>query len=330
MSSLLFRSTARLLTPAGQRARLTILIYHRVLPARDALLPDILDAEAFAAQLELIRDCFQVMPLAQAVEELRHGNLPARSACLTFDDGYADNLTVALPILQRFRMHATFFVATDYLDGGRMFNDTVIEAVRHAPSGQYDLRDLNLGCYQFQSLQDRIGAIRDILPEVKYLPFLVRNQYVADIAKRLGGASLPDHLMLSTEQLRTLHDAGMEIGAHTASHPILARLSDAEAKDDILRGKEHLERLLSTKIRLFAYPNGRPGTDYLAVHIQMLRELGFIGAVSTASGVATRGTDPFQLPRFSPWSRNRTRTAHLLLRNLVQRHPVPALLGEPR
>lgn len=319
MSSRLFRFAAQRLSPAGRRARLTILIYHRVLATPDALQPEILDSDAFNAQLRLLSACFNVLPLAKAVDALKHDTLPARSACITFDDGYADNLTQALPVLQKNRLHATFFIATDYLDGGRMFNDTVIEAVRRAPDGEHDLQ--GFGRYRFASMDDRVSAIRNILPKVKYLPPLERAERAAEIARQLGCGVLPADLMMTTGQLRLLHAAGMEIGAHTASHPILTRLPDADAMDDILCGKQRLEHLLKNGIRLFAYPNGRPGQDYLAVHVAMLREIGFAGAVSTASGVATRETDPYQLPRFSPWSRNQTRATLMLLRNLVQRQP---------
>lgn len=323
--SRLFRLLAQYLSPAGPRARLTILIYHRVLAAPDPLQPDLLDAAAFEAEIKLLGSVFRLLPLAQALEDLKAGCLSARSACITFDDGYADNLTQALPILQKNRIHATFFIATDYLDGGRMFNDTVIEAVRLAPAGEHDLRAFGLGCYTLMSMDERINAIRDILLKVKYLPWDERAQQVAEIGRHLTAEPLPKDLMLTTEQLRTLHNAGMDIGAHTASHPILARTPNTEAWNDIRRGKQRLEHLLNTEIRVFAYPNGRPSTDYLPVHVEMVRELGFIGAVSTASGAARNDMDPYQLPRFSPWSRNRTHAALLLLRNLAQFNPQPAL-----
>lgn len=315
----------RMLAPAGRRGCLTILIYHRVLALTDPLQPDILDTVAFDAQIQLVKSLFNVLPLHQAISKLKAGYLPARSASITFDDGYADNLTHALPILQQNQVHATFFIATDYLDGGRMFNDTVIEAVRLAPAGEHNLYEFGLGRYMLTSTNDRIDAIRDILSKVKYLPYEERAQRVAEISRRLTDQSLPLDLMLTTEQLSVLHNAGMEIGAHTASHPILARVPDAVALDDIQRGRQHLERILNTEIRLFAYPNGRPDTDYLFAHVDIVRKLGFMGAVSTANGVARCNTDPYQLPRFSPWSRNKIYAALLLLRNLAQSNPQPTL-----
>lgn len=322
----LIRIAARVLSPPGPRARLTILIYHRVRPAPDPLQPDVLDIQAFERQMALVRACLRVLPLGEAVARLRAGTLPARSACITFDDGYADNLTCALPILTRKGLPATFFIATDFLDGGLMFNDAVIEAVRHAPAGQYDLSELGLSPYTLESPMERQRAIQTILASVKYLTPPQRNERVAEIVARLTTTDLPKDLMLSTAQLRALHAAGMTIGAHTASHPILARLDETAAREDIERGKAQLEHILSDDVRLFAYPNGKPGIDYHLTHVAMTRMLGFQAAVSTANGTATRQTDAYQLPRFSPWSQNPTKSSLQLLRNLAQRQSVPALL----
>ncbi|MBK1641130.1 hypothetical protein CKO12_04430 [Chromatium okenii] len=320
MSSSLLRFATHLLSPAGIRGRLTILIYHRVLAAPDPLQPDIPDVIAFDQQLRWLAPLFHVLPLNKALEKLKNGTLPARTACITFDDGYADNLIQALPVLQRHSMPATCFIATDYLDGGRMFNDTVIEAVRRAPATHYDLCDLSLNSVDLTSLNKRQQAIANLLSQLKYLPQPARTTRVAALAARLTSEPLPDHLMLTSAQLRTLHRSGMDIGAHTASHPILATLTAADAKADIARGKTRLEHLLDTDIPLFAYPNGKPGSDYTQRDVDTVRELGFAGAVSTAWGAATADCDSYQLPRFSPWAHQQLRFQWQLLRNL--RHPV--------
>ena len=86
----------------------------------------------------LRRYCHPV-PLIEGVRGLATGSLPDRAVTVTFDDGYADNAEVALPILQRHGVPATFFVATGYLNGGRMWNDSIIEAIRRAPATELDL-----------------------------------------------------------------------------------------------------------------------------------------------------------------------------------------------
>jgi peptidoglycan/xylan/chitin deacetylase (PgdA/CDA1 family) len=120
------------LSPGADRARLSILIFHRVLPKADPLFPDEVDAERFDHICAWVRQWFNVLPLPDAARRLREGSLPPRALAITFDDGYADNFDVALPILQRHGLVASFFVATGFIDGGRMWNDTLIESVRRA------------------------------------------------------------------------------------------------------------------------------------------------------------------------------------------------------
>ena len=312
----LFRFLVSRLSPAGPNARLSILIFHRVLPEPDPLFPSEATVESFDAQMGLLKSLFNVLPLPEAVERLQAGTLPARAAAITFDDGYADNLTLALPILQKHGLHATFFIATSYLNGGRMFNDTVIESIRRSPHAQLDLSDLGLGTHDLGSDAAKAEAIGKILPQVKYLPLDARDTTVAEITTRASVDRLPDDLMMTTAQLKQLHAAGMEIGGHTHRHPILAKLDRAEAQAEIAAGKAWLEDTLGDRVRMFAYPNGKPGTDYLPEQAGIVRGLGFDAAVSTQRGVSTASTDRYQLRRFTPWDSNRTAYALRLLQNL--------------
>ncbi len=312
----LFRLAAARLSPAGPGARLSILIFHRVLPQPDPLFPGEATAASFDAQMQLVKSLFNVLPLPDAIARLKTSALPARAACITFDDGYADNATQALPILKKHGLAATFFIATAYLDGGRMFNDTVIEAVRRCPYHVLDLEALGLGRHPLGTPSARRRAIDRLLPQVKYLPRDARTETVERIAECAAVGDLPGDLMMRTAQLQALHAAGMEIGGHTHHHPILAGLGAEEARAEIAAGKARLEEVLGAPVRVFAYPNGKPGTDYLPEQAGIVRELGFEGAVSTSAGVATCASDAFQLPRFTPWDTGRTAYALRLLGNL--------------
>ena len=107
----------------------------------------------------------------------------------------------------------------------------------------------------------------------------------------------------------------MEIGGHTITHPILARIDAAEAEREIAGGKAELEAILGEKVELFAYPNGKPVEDYTAEHVAIARRVGFRAAVTTSWGAGRRTSDPFQLPRFTPWDRAPARFALRLLLN---------------
>lgn len=311
------RLAASALSPGGPRGGLSILIFHRVLPAPDPLFPDEPDATRFAEILGWIGRAFDVLPLDQAVVALQAGRLPPRALAITFDDGYADNYTVALPVLQRFGMHATFFVASGFLNGGRMWNDTVIEAIRACRATEVDLSPLGFGRYDLSSPAARRRAIDRLLPPIKYLAPEERLACVGRIAERCE-AVLPDDLMMTSSQLRALHDVGMAIGGHTRSHPILARLADDEARAEIEGGKADLQAMLGSELSLFAYPNGKPGADYLACHAGMVRNAGYAAAVTTAPGAARQGSDVFQLPRFTPWDRTALRFGLRMVANMRQ------------
>jgi peptidoglycan/xylan/chitin deacetylase (PgdA/CDA1 family) len=110
----------------------------------------------------------------------------------------------------------------------------------------------------------------------------------------------------------------MEIGAHTVSHPILARLTKAAARAEIMQSKSTLEQLLDEPVTLFAYPNGVPSEDYTADHVSLVRDGGFIAAVSTAWGAASMRSDRFQLPRFTPWDRQPLKYGFRLLTNMCR------------
>ncbi|RFP19485.1 polysaccharide deacetylase family protein [Duganella sp. BJB475] len=288
--------------------RLSILVYHRVLAQADPLLPELPDVRLFDRHMALLKRCFRVLPLSRASEQLRLGTLPARAACITFDDGYADNAIHALPILQRHGLSATFFIASDYLDGGQMWNDDVIACVRHARQNVLHSGAPGCDALLLHTLRHKRQAIDQLLEALKYLPGAQRQT----LARRLAPAR-QEELMMRSHQLRTLHAAGMEIGAHTASHPILARQANTDAETDMARGKSALEDLIQAPVTLFAYPNGKPGVDYDQRHVDIARRLGFTAAVSTEPGAAHAGSDPLQLPRYTPWEQDRLRFLYRLV-----------------
>lgn len=314
------RASASVLSPKGARARLTVLIFHRVLPEADPLRPEEPCAATFRWQMEVVARLFNVLPLSEAVFRLNEGTLPSRAATITFDDGYADNHTLALPVLNAFGFPATFFIATGFLNGGRMFNDTVIEAIRTIPDGPVDLRSLDLGIPEVSGAADRLALIPAVLSRVKYAQPGEREALLRGVTAQCAD-KLPNGLMMTGDQVRALVRAGMEVGAHTVDHPVLTRIALTEARREILDSRRDLEALTNREVRLFAYPNGQREHDYNASHSELLHELGFDGAVTTNPGVAAHGANPHALPRFTPWDRTPARFGARLIRNLMSTEP---------
>lgn len=305
-------------SPAGKHAKLSIVIYHRVLLEPDLLLGQKGDIASFDTHLRILSRNFNILPLSQAVKLLRSNTLPSRAVCITFDDGYADNAEIALPILKKYSAVATFFVSSGVLNGGRMWNDTVIESIRRAQGDILDLTQLGLGNYSIQTVAERQTVLMMLIDKLKYMPQKQRHEWV-DKLSTLIAAALPDNLMMTSDQVRKLHREGMEIGAHTISHPILARIDNSIAYNEIAEGKKMLEEIINAPVNLFAYPNGKPNKDYLVDHVKMVKEIGFDAAVSTAWGAAQKGDDIYQLPRFTPWDLNEGFFVLRMTRNMLNK-----------
>jgi hypothetical protein len=193
-------------------------------------------------------------------------------------------------------------------------NDVVIAALRTTRHAQLDLAGLDLGSHALASMADRRAALDHVLARLKYRPHAQREREARAILHAAGG-EMPSGLMLTSDGVRSLASFGIETGAHTISHPILARTAADDAWREIRESRRVLEGLLGHSIALFAYPNGRPDADYQAEHVRMVREAGFAAAVSTAWGAGTPASDRMQLPRFTPWTRNPLKFDLLMLRN---------------
>lgn len=305
------------LSPSGKNARLSISIYHRVQEEDDELLGISASATSFDLQVKYFSENFNVLPLHEAVQRIQNGTLPSRAACITFDDGYADNEEIALPILQKHGVSATFFVATGFINGGIMWNDVVIEWMRRVPVDLLDLTKMDLGKHEMNTLPQRREALFSLINALKYLPFEIRKQKIDQLCSLIP-VSLPGNLMMTSEQVLKLHRAGMGIGGHTTNHPILARLTNEAAYSEIAENKETLEHIINSPVRLFAYPNGKPNQDYLSNHIEIIKGLGFDAACTTTWGAAKKGCDLYQLPRFTPWVSDYLKFMLHMSRNMVR------------
>lgn len=294
----------RTVSQGGNKGRLSIFIFHRVLRKPDRLLNWDPDAAGFKELMTWIMECFNVLPLDESVRRLSERSLPPRAASITFDDGYADNFHVARPILESLGLTATFFISTGYLNGGIMWNDKVIESIRHCRMSHLDLSSMGLGILDLTTVASIRHSISEVLRNIKHLTPSQRDESVSNILT-VTNTIPPNDLMMTSDQVIAMRKSGMQIGAHTVTHPILANLDSKAVGDEVSESKRFLEDLLQERIGLFAYPNGKPDLDYRMTDVEIVRKLGFDAAVTTAWGVADETTDPMQIPRFTPWDRTR-------------------------
>lgn len=298
----LVRAIGNAIAPRAEDAgRLCIVNYHRILEQPDMLLDADPTVDTFRWQMDVLAECFNVLPLADAVERLTHGRMPPRAVAITFDDGYRSLHDLALPILRERALPATVFVTSGHMaDASSMWNDVILEAVRRLPGPAVDLRDIGFDIYPLSTPEQRSASVTLLTERCKYL-VPEQRALMLERLQELAGADLTQDLMLTGDMLATLLVNGIDIGGHTVTHPILARLDDASAQREIEDNKRDLERIIGRAVHLFAYPNGKYGADFDDRHMAMVRAAGYRAAFSTAAGVATRRHDLFQLPRSRPW-----------------------------
>lgn len=281
----------------GPQAALPVLMYHRVMSELDPLQADVHTARTMDTQFATLARHFKVLPLDEAAALLAEGRLPPRAVSITFDDGYRDNHDIALPLLRKHGLSATFYVSSGFLNGGIMFHDVMVETVRHAPTGMLDLGLSDAAPVPLSDTATRVAALRVLVRQVKYLDADRRAELCERLLATLG-CRAPKHLMMDDDQVRAMARAGMSVGGHTTQHMILSRLDEATAWEEIRGNADALSNLTGQRITSFAYPNGKPGVDYNAPHVEMVKRAGFTNAVSTHSGVGMRTASRFELPRF--------------------------------
>lgn len=215
---------------AGQHGPV-MLMYHAVTPGKAApAWPWAVSMQQFRDQLDfLAAEGYETPTVAELVATPAQ-RWRGRTAVITFDDGYADNLA-ACEELQKRGMRATWFIVSG--------------SVGQTPRWPDDGR--------------------------------------------------PEGRLLNADELREMQDSGMEIGSHSASHPRLTRLDDAQLRQELVRSKAVLEDLLGNPVGSFAYPYG----DWDARCAEAVQQAGYAAACTTEAGWALRDKTPYQLRRLT-------------------------------
>ena len=270
---------------------LTALAYHRIAnaarPDFDTYRDNVSATPAnFAAQLDFLQRQYQVVSLAEVVAWLEHGRtLPPYPALITFDDGYADNFTAALPALRARRLPAVLFLTTGHIGHNRpFFWDLAAYCFHHTPYQEANLP----GCGQVR-WADGAGKMQQLDAWLKWL------KTVPDTAKWLAVEKLPALLDVQVEdkafaglyltwgQVGEMANAGIAFGAHTHTHPILTRVPLVQARHEACLSRDQLQARLGHAITTFAFPNGQ-AADYNISLQQMLRQSGFQMAFTLLPG----------------------------------------------
>lgn len=304
--------------------RALVLLYHRVADVRPDPWALAVTPEHFAEHLDIIRRLRSQLPLQELSAALCRGSVPHGAVVVTFDDGYADNLHRAKPLLERFEVPATVFVSSGALECSREFwwdelkrlllqpgtLPEVIELEIHGrrcswhlgEAAQYD-RDAADGDSGWRARNPppslRHRAFLEIGRQLQPLPLAEQRGALDQLAHQAGvdTAGRRPYRTLSPDEVAALARGGLvEIGAHTMTHPVLSGLPVAAQQSEIRQSKARLEEILERPVSSFAYPFG--GYEHFTRQsIRIVREAGFACGCSAVAGAVTRSADPYQLPR---------------------------------
>jgi len=300
----ILRFLCRLLCPPSIR----ILFTHRVLGGDNgrgetpSQWPAGLGQAEFERRIRHLARWYHPITLEEAVSQLRRGRVARRGqVVMTFDDGYADNLTLACPILRRYRFPATFFLATGAIDAeGPLWNTIVRRAFAETAASRLELGWLG-GSVALADPGQRASALRHVMATLKRLPPEQSAARALEVAAAAGvavdDAHHTDHRMLTWEGAREIAADGLfSLGAHTVSHAVLSAVEAPRAQTEIEEPARRIEAETGRRPEAFAYPNGQPG-DYDERHKQMLRAAGYTSACTTELGVNAADADPYALRR---------------------------------
>jgi peptidoglycan/xylan/chitin deacetylase (PgdA/CDA1 family) len=291
-------------------ARVLVLSYHRATTdfassAREGLPSLLVSAQTLRLQIEQAARAYDLVSLDDAARMLTEprGTSGRDAAVVTFDDGYADNHAVALPILSALRVPATIFVATGFTGTGRrMAHDRIFASLTELARRGISPQQAGLPT-PAQSLLDACaeqGPAATLDRLIARLPHPNLLLVAQALEQRTGivEQDLPaGSRLLDWDEIRALHAAGIDIGGHSVSHAVLANLPLAEARREVAGCRDQIAERLGRPPRHFAYPNGyhTPGVR------RLVAEEGFETAVTTEDRENVRGGDLHALRRKVLW-----------------------------
>jgi peptidoglycan/xylan/chitin deacetylase (PgdA/CDA1 family) len=283
-----------------------VLLYHRVADLANDPWGLAVTPANFAAQLALLARLTVPLALRELLARRAAGTLPANAVAVTFDDGYADNLETALPLLERHGIPATIFILTGFV-GGReeTWWDRLEQAVFEAPDLPESLEvELAVKPLRWRrpsdqpAAQSRADLHTQLYEALARLDTPDREAALAELAARLGRPPRlrSTHRPLDREQLHRLAAHPLvTIGAHTRSHPHLGRIAATRQAAELAGSKADLEAWLDRPVELIAYPHG--STD--AATPRLAGEAGFKAGFTTMPRVVPHRLDPFRIPRLN-------------------------------
>lgn len=281
-----------------------VLLYHRVADLETD--PQLLSVSPvnFDAQLSYLREHYNVLSVDEFTRYLTSGlRFPAKSVLLTFDDGYADNVIHALPILEKHQLEALFYIATGTLGTSEEFWWDAVERIVLLSDVQPEEKEFELNSirYDLQQLTNtkRDKLYNDLLPALRKTASQQRDAKIKELAGLFQSEQARStHRAMTAEELKKMHASkSASIGAHTHLHPSLAALPYELQLEEIATSKRILEEILGGDVKHFSYPFGTV-LDYNDHTLRIVKELKFELVAANYPEPVTGISDRHAFPRF--------------------------------
>jgi len=280
-----------------------VLLYHRV--ADDPIDSQLLavSPKNFDSHLKELSENYRVISLYELIEELQQGVLNPDTVALTFDDGYLDNLTNALPLLEKYKLHATVFVVTGMVGSEQEFWWDTLERIfltgEVLPENLSVTSQRGKRVWDLRTAQGRLNAYDELCEILRSDQFEDIQQSIHDLLEWAGMESTGrlSHRILNHEQLIKLAESRfIEIGSHSVTHTRLTVLTPEGQRWEIKESKKQLETIIKRPIRFISYPYGTV-TDFSQDTAKIIVEEGYIAGISNIQGNIGRPVDLYAIPR---------------------------------
>lgn len=274
-----------------------IIMYHRIGVNKHEWSQPALSLPAFERHLAHLRRYFQVIPLQELAERVRQRELPDRYAVITVDDGYKDFYQHAYPLLRKYNLPATIFVTAGHIDSDELFRwDKIRYYITYSRRTAIELP--GVGTININGQMQKQQACEFLIKKIEELDGRQSQSLIQQLREEVGVAEpngVARELILDWKEVSRMATGGIEIGAHTMTHPILTKIPLQEAEQEITLSKKEIENRLQRPVLSFAYPNGIYDSDIKSV----VRRSGFKSAVIIGERLVSCQDNPYELPRFA-------------------------------
>ncbi len=272
---------------------LRILVYHRIIPEGKSISPAV-SRKNFLKQLEYLKKHYRVISLDEGIRRFKEKNLPPRTVCITFDDGYRDVFTEAFPCLKKFNLPFTLFLSSGLIEEGKLsWTEKINQAVENTTLSFLKLSWKGGISYPLRSFQEKKIFCEKIEEELLQVSPSLREKIMEEILSQTGESKSPS-LMLNWDEIKKMWESGLlGLGSHSLTHPVMIYLSEEELKKEVVLSKKLIQEKISAPVKGFSYPSA----TFDERVIEKIKEADYEYALDVGGQINKYDQDLYQLKR---------------------------------